>query len=45
MKEEQMRVIGDYIATIIKDISNTAEIARIGKEVTALACRYPLYPE
>jgi glycine hydroxymethyltransferase len=45
MKEEQMRVIGDYIATIIKDINNTAEITRIGTEVMALAGRYPLYPE
>ncbi len=45
MKEEQMHQIGDYIASILKDISNTAQIARIEKEVIAMAGKYPLYPE
>jgi glycine hydroxymethyltransferase len=45
MKEEQMRIIGDYIATVIKDINNNAHIADIGREVVDLASKYPLYPE
>src|SRR5271157_3835379 len=37
MKEEQMKIIGDYIATIIKDINNITRITEIGKEVRDLA--------
>jgi glycine hydroxymethyltransferase len=45
MKEEQMRVIGDYIATIIKDIDNSGRIESIAQEVRTLAGRYSLYPD
>jgi len=40
-----MHQIVDFIASILKDINNKAQIARIEKEVTALSGRYPLYPE
>jgi glycine hydroxymethyltransferase len=45
MKEEQMKIIGDYIATVIKDIENTGRIERIAQEVRTLAGRYSLYPD
>ena len=45
MKEEQMKIIGDYIATVVKDINNTGRIESIAQEVKTLAARYPLYPE
>jgi glycine hydroxymethyltransferase len=45
MKEEQMKIIGDYIATIIKDIENTGRIESIAQEVRTLAGRYSLYPD
>ncbi|HTY14262.1 MAG TPA: serine hydroxymethyltransferase [Methanoregulaceae archaeon] len=45
MKEEQMKIIGDYIATVIKDINNTGRIESIAEEVKSLAARYSLYPD
>jgi glycine hydroxymethyltransferase len=45
MKEEQMKIIGDYIATVIKDIENTGRIEMIAQEVRTLAGRYSLYPD
>jgi glycine hydroxymethyltransferase len=45
MKEEQMKIIGDYIATVVKDINNTGRIESIAKEVKALAAGYSLYPD
>ncbi len=45
MKEENMRQIGHWIATIVKDIKNEAVIGKIRTEVEAMATRYPLYPE
>ena len=45
MKEEQMRIIADQIAGILKDVSNTARIERVRGEVEAMAGKYPLYPE
>jgi glycine hydroxymethyltransferase len=45
MKEAEMRQIGRWIATILKDISNEALVRKIGAEVTAMAQTYPLYPE
>ena len=45
MKEEQMKIIGDYIATVIKDINNTRRIESIAREVRDLAGRYSLYPD
>jgi len=45
MKEEQMRIIVDQIAGILKDVSYTARIERVRGEVEAMAGKYPLYPE
>jgi len=45
MKEAEMRQIGDWIATILKDIRNEAAISSIGQQVKDLAGKYPLYPE
>ena len=45
MKEEQMKIIGDHIAAVVKDINNTGRIESIAGEVRTLAARYPLYPE
>ena len=45
MKEEQMRIIADQIAGILKDVGNTARIERVRGEVEAMAGKYPLYPE
>ncbi len=45
MKEGEMRLVGDYIGRVLRDIRNEAEIRKVKEEVTALASRYPLYPE
>lgn len=45
MKEEEMRKIGTWIATILKDIDNTALKTKIRGEVLELASKYTLYPE
>jgi len=45
MKEEEMRFIGDRIARVLKDITNTARQAEVKAEVQALASKFPIYPE
>lgn len=45
MKEEEMRMIGDWIAGILKDIHNEPRIRSIKQEVRALAGKFPLYPQ
>jgi glycine hydroxymethyltransferase len=45
MKEQEMRLIGNWIAAVIKDIHSDATIARVKKEVTGMAGKFPLYPE
>ena len=45
MKEEEMRKIGTWIATILKDIDNSALKTKVRGEVTELASKYTLYPE
>ena len=45
MREEEMRRIGHYIATVLKDIKNEAKIKKVGAEVHEMAQRFPLYPE
>jgi len=45
MKEEEMHLIGEWIGTILRDIHNEAGIRKIGKEVTSMASKFPLYPE
>jgi glycine hydroxymethyltransferase len=45
MKEAEMRQIGRWIATILKDATNEALVRKVGAEVTAMAQTYSLYPE
>ena len=45
MKEEEMRMIGDWIAGILKDINNEPRIRSTKQEVQALAGKFPLYPQ
>jgi glycine hydroxymethyltransferase len=45
MKEEEMRRIGHFIATVLKDIHNEATIRKVGAEVHEMAKGFPLYPE
>ena len=45
MKEAEMRRIGDWIASVVKDIHNEATIKRVHSEVTAMAEKFSLYPE
>ncbi len=45
MKETEMRQIGTWIATVVKDISNEAAIKNVHASVTAMASGFPLHPE
>ena len=45
MKEEEMRFIGDRIAQVLKDMTNTARQTEVKAEVQALASKFPIYPE
>jgi glycine hydroxymethyltransferase len=45
MKEQEMRMIGNWIAAVIRDIHSDATIARVKKEVSGMAGKFPLYPE
>jgi glycine hydroxymethyltransferase len=45
MKEAEMRKIGTWIATILKDIDNAALKQKIHSEVLELASGYTLHPE
>ena len=45
MKEAEMRQIGTWIATVVKDINNDAMIKKVQADVTAMASRFTLYPE
>jgi glycine hydroxymethyltransferase len=45
MKEAEMRMIGNWIAKVVKDIHNDAMLKKVEAEVTAMASKYPLYPE
>jgi len=44
MKEAEMRQIGNWIASVVKDIKNETLIAKVNGEVTAMAQKYPIYP-
>jgi glycine hydroxymethyltransferase len=44
MKEAEMRRVGTWIATVIKDIKSDATIARVKKEVTEMSGKFPIYP-
>jgi glycine hydroxymethyltransferase len=43
MKEEEMKQIGTFIATVLNDIENKEKIAAVRKEVEALASTFPIY--
>jgi glycine hydroxymethyltransferase len=44
MKEAEMRQIGHWIASVVKDIKNETLIAQVNREVTAMAQKFPIYP-
>ena len=44
MKEADMRLIGNWIARVIKDIQSEATIAKVHAEVTEMAKKFPIYP-
>jgi glycine hydroxymethyltransferase len=45
MKEAEMRQIGNWIATVVKDIHNEAAIKSVHTSVTAMASKFTLHPE
>jgi glycine hydroxymethyltransferase len=45
MKEAEMRQIGTWIATVVKDIHNEAAIKTVHASVNAMAGRFTLHPE
>ena len=45
MKDAEMRLIGNWIAGVIRDIHNEAAIRDVRAKVEAMASRFPLYPE
>ena len=45
MKEAEMRRVGTWIATVIKDITSDATISRVKKEVEEMSGKFPIYPE
>jgi glycine hydroxymethyltransferase len=45
MKEPEMRLIGTWIASVVKDIHNEAAIKDVHAKVRSLAGGFPLYPE
>lgn len=45
MKEAEMRLIGGWIASVIKDCKNEKNISDVRGKVEALASKFTLYPE
>lgn len=45
MKETEMRLIGGWIASVIKDVKNEKNISDVRGKVEALASQFTLYPE
>jgi glycine hydroxymethyltransferase len=45
MKEAEMRLIGAWIASVIKDVKNEKNIKDVHGKVEALASKFTLYPE
>jgi len=45
MKEAEMRLIGAWIATVIKDIKNEKTIRDVHAKVEAMSSKFTLYPE
>jgi len=45
MKEDEMRLIGEWIGTILRDIHDDRTIRKVGEEVKSMASKFPLYPD
>jgi glycine hydroxymethyltransferase len=45
MKESEMRQIGNWISSVVKDVKNEAMIKDVHAKVTIMASSFPLYPE
>ncbi|MFT4569268.1 MAG: glycine hydroxymethyltransferase [Hyphomicrobiaceae bacterium] len=45
MGVDEMKLVGQYIARILRDPENLAEREAVGAEVRALCRRFPIYPE
>ncbi|MBT6955112.1 MAG: serine hydroxymethyltransferase, partial [Candidatus Jacksonbacteria bacterium] len=45
MKEKEMKTIGNWIATVLKDINNEELKAKTKQEVLDLTHSFPLYEE
>jgi glycine hydroxymethyltransferase len=45
MKESEMRQIGNWISSVVKDVKNEAMIKDVQAKVTRMASSFPLYPE
>ncbi|MFA5268119.1 MAG: serine hydroxymethyltransferase [Methanoregula sp.] len=45
MKEAEMRLIGTWIATVIKDINNEKTIKDVHGKVEAMSSKFTIYPE
>jgi glycine hydroxymethyltransferase len=45
MKEAEMRLIGSWIASVIKDVNNEKNIKNVHGNVEALSSKFTLYPE
>jgi len=45
MKEAEMRLIGTWIASVIKDVKNEKNIKDVHGKVEAMASKFTLYPE
>jgi glycine hydroxymethyltransferase len=44
MKEPEMKLVGDWITAIIKDVNNASLIEKTKKEVISLTSKFPVYP-
>ncbi|NMB81413.1 MAG: serine hydroxymethyltransferase, partial [Ignavibacteria bacterium] len=45
MKEDEMKLIAQFIDRAIKNSENETELKEIRKEVALLCSKFPLYPE
>ena len=45
MREAEMKLVGRFISTVLKDLKNEDTIDRVRKEVGQLRDRFPLYAD
>ncbi|MCP1663290.1 MAG: serine hydroxymethyltransferase [Methanocalculus sp. MSAO_Arc1] len=45
MKEDEMKLIGDWIGKVINNIQNDSVIRKVKEEVAEFSGKYPLYPD